>query len=67
MIKIGMWMLSQVQKCDSLCEIDMKDHANLRRCYLYKLSMNEALKWFKNIAFVASSQDSYVPYESARI
>jgi len=40
----------------------MKDTTNLRRCYLYNLAMNDSLNWFKNIAFVASSQDSYVPY-----
>jgi hypothetical protein len=45
----------------------MKDHENWRNCYLYKLSQNNGLKYFKNIAFLASSQDSYVPYESARI
>lgn len=67
LIKVGLWMLSQVQKCESLTQVKMKDNNSLRRCYLYDLAMNDSLKWFRNIAFVGSSQDSYVPYESARV
>jgi alpha-beta hydrolase superfamily lysophospholipase len=67
LIKMGLWVLSQIQKCESVSEVEMKDNGDLRRCYLYKLATNGSLNWFKKVSFVASSQDSYVPYESARV
>ena len=45
----------------------MKEHSDLRETTLYKLSKNGGLNDFKKLCFIGSSQDEYVPYESARI
>lgn len=34
---------------------------------MYRLSQSKSLNKFKQLALVGSSQDKYVPYESARI
>ena len=44
----------------------MRDQPNMRDTYMYKLSKKEQLNNFKKISFIASSQDEYVPYCSAR-
>jgi len=45
----------------------MADNANPRETCLYKISKFEGLHYFKNIFFFSSRQDSYAPFESARI
>lgn len=45
----------------------MMDSPNIQECFLYKLSQQKGLEWFKKITFLASHQDSYVPFYSARI
>lgn len=45
----------------------MKDHSDLRQTFLYKLSQEEGLEYFKNILLCGSSQDNYVPVHSAHI
>lgn len=55
------------QKTESIEQISMRDREELRNCFLYKLSRSKSLNKFKNMAFVSSSQDKYVPYESARV
>jgi hypothetical protein len=45
----------------------MKDTEDLRMSYFFRLSENKALNGFKKIVLISSSQDGYIPYESARI
>jgi hypothetical protein len=45
----------------------MRDSEDPRKTLLYTISRNNCLKPFKFLAFISSSQDEYVPYESARI
>ena len=45
----------------------MTDSSNLEECTLYKLSEFKGLNWFKHIVLVSSYQDSYAPFDSARI
>ena len=46
---------------------DYLPYTDPRQTFLYKLSQKGTLKSFKNVCFITSSQDEYVPYESARI
>lgn len=39
----------------------------MSECCLYKLSQTKGLQWFKHIVLVSSYQDSYAPFDSARI
>jgi hypothetical protein len=45
----------------------MKETANARKSFLYRLSQSKSLNGFKKLVFLSSSQDEYVPFESARI
>ena len=66
-ISTGMWFLKQWKKSKSLSQLLMTDSKNLEDTFLYKLSCDEGLKWFKNIILVSSFKDSYAPFDSARI
>ena len=45
----------------------MTDKQSPRDTFMYFLSLQPGLGWFKNIALVSSCQDLYAPFESARI
>ena len=45
----------------------MSDDSDLEKCFLYKLSEKQGLGWFKHILLISSYQDSYAPFDSARI
>lgn len=57
LIQAGLWIMNTWQKCDSIQEMSMRDHSDLRNTTLYKISKNESLKNFKKICFLSSSQD----------
>lgn len=47
-----------------MCSRDAKSH---RDTLLYRMSLYPELRKFRNVVFVSSPQDQYVPYESARV
>ena len=55
------------RKSVCLQQLRMSDNTDLEQCFLYKLSQMQGLGWFKHIVLVSSYQDSYAPFESARI
>jgi hypothetical protein len=63
----GMWFLKTWRKSKCLQQLRMSDATNLEDCALYKLSEFKGLNWFKHIVLVSSHQDSYAPFDSARI
>ena len=67
LIRVGLWLLTAIQKCEALLEMGMRDKENLRETTLYELSQNGSLNDFKKICLMCSSLDEYVVYESARI
>jgi hypothetical protein len=67
LVQAGLWLLNAWQKVPSLDELCMRDSSDLRKSLLYRLSENNSLKGFQKLALLSSSQDEYVPYESARI
>ena len=69
-IDAGMWFLKTWKKSTCLQQLRMTDYdssGSLETCYLYKLSQEKGLEWFKNIILVSSYQDMYAPFDSARI
>mmetsp|Transcript_31134 Transcript_31134/g.30585 ORF Transcript_31134/g.30585 Transcript_31134/m.30585 type:complete len:119 (+) Transcript_31134:1264-1620(+) len=62
-----MWLLKTWRKSRCLQQLRMGDSKNLEECFLYKLSEMKGLSWFKHIVLVSSYQDSYAPFDSARI
>lgn len=68
-IDAGIWFLKQLRKSQCLKQLTMADGPddNISNTFLYKLSKQPGLNWFKHICLVSSYQDTYSPFDSARI
>lgn len=62
LVQAGLWLLNAWQKVSSLEELCMRDGGDPRKTLLYRLSENNSLRGFQQLAFLSSSQDEYVPY-----
>ncbi|EGR31299.1 serine esterase, putative [Ichthyophthirius multifiliis] len=67
LINFGMWFLKIWKGSLCLKQLNLGDDKDIRNCFLYKLSKFEGLEWFRNVVLCSSTQDYYVPLESARI
>ncbi|CAF3725517.1 unnamed protein product [Adineta steineri] len=67
LVNMGMWLMQKWKKSCSLSQMSFKDHVDPKQTYIYKLSKKPCLEYFKNILLIASPQDRYVPFHSARI
>ncbi|XP_037022306.2 protein FAM135B [Artibeus jamaicensis] len=67
LVSTGLWLMQKLKKSGSLLQLTFRDNADLRKCFLYRLSQKTGLQYFKNVVLVASPQDRYVPFHSARI
>ncbi|XP_071485952.1 protein FAM135A-like [Diadema antillarum] len=66
-VNTGMWLMQKWKKSNSLLQLALRDHTDLRQTFLYKLSKAPGLTNFKHVVLVGSLQDRYVPIHSARI
>ncbi|XP_020043834.2 protein FAM135B [Castor canadensis] len=67
LVSTGLWLMQKLKKSGSLLQLTFRDNTDLRKCFLYQLSQKTGLQYFKNVVLVASPQDRYVPFHSARI
>ncbi|XP_069559478.1 protein FAM135B isoform X1 [Brachyistius frenatus] len=67
LVSTGLWLMQKLKKSGSLLQLTFKDHVEPRKTFLYLLSQKPGLQFFKNVVLVASPQDRYVPFHSARI
>ncbi|XP_008106542.2 protein FAM135B [Anolis carolinensis] len=67
LVSTGLWLMQKLKKSGSLLQLTFRDNTDLRKCFLYQLSQKTGLQYFKNVVLVASLQDRYVPFHSARI
>ncbi|XP_072007243.1 protein FAM135B isoform X2 [Engystomops pustulosus] len=67
LVSTGLWLMQKLKKSGSLLQLTFRDNADLRKSFLYQLSLKPGLQYFKNVVLVASPQDRYVPFHSARI
>lgn len=67
LVNMGLWIMQKWKRSGSLLQLSLKDHSDLKSTFLYKLSKKPTLEYFKNVLLVASLQDRYVPFHSARI
>lgn len=67
LVNMGMWFMQKWKKSGSLLQLSMKDTADVRQSFLYKLSQKPGLEFFKHVLLFGSLQDRYVPIHSARI
>lgn len=66
-VDAGMWLLKTWRKSICLTQLRMSDNSDLEKTFMFKLSETKGLEWFKNVILVSSYQDSYAPFDSARI
>ncbi|XP_041102428.1 protein FAM135B-like [Polyodon spathula] len=67
LVSTGLWLMQKFKKSGSLLQLTFRDHSDPRKTFLYLLSQKPGLQHFKNVVLVASPQDRYVPFHSARI
>lgn len=67
LLTTGIWVLKRWNKSVSLSQLSLSDNQDPTECFLYKLSQKKGLEFFENILLLASMQDKYVPFHSARI
>ncbi|XP_043923219.1 protein FAM135B [Protopterus annectens] len=67
LVSTGLWLMQKLKKSGSLLQLTFRDNVDLRKTFLYQLSQKPGLQYFKNVVLVASPQDRYVPFHSARI
>nr|XP_019946479.1 PREDICTED: protein FAM135B [Paralichthys olivaceus]XP_019946480.1 PREDICTED: protein FAM135B [Paralichthys olivaceus]XP_019946481.1 PREDICTED: protein FAM135B [Paralichthys olivaceus] len=67
LVSTGLWLMQKLKKSGSLLQLTFRDHVDPRKTFLYLLSQKPGLQFFKNVVLVASPQDRYVPFHSARI
>ena len=67
LISTGMWFYKNWNKSIALNQLSMADDKNIEKTCLFKLSQMNGLEWFKHIILISSYNDSYSPFDSARI
>ena len=64
----AMWIYQRWTKSDSLSQLNLKDDGDPKKGYVYSLAHRPVgLSAFKHVVLVASGQDRYAPFYSARI
>lgn len=53
----GMWLMNKWKKSTSMTQLRMADGRTVEECYLFRLSQQEGLSWFKHMILVSSYQD----------
>ena len=66
-VDAGLWLLNKMKHSSCLKQMSYTDSDRMEDTFMFRLSQLEGLEWFKHILLLASRQDYYAPYESARI
>ncbi len=66
-VSVGMWAVRKWYNSKSLQQLSLKDAPNPRDAFLFQLSEAPSLEYFRHVVLMASPQDKYVPYHSAKI
>ena len=66
-VDAGLWVLKRWKKSKCLEQLTMTDATEYQKTFIFQLSTQPGLSWFKNVLLVSSYQDRYVPVESARM
>ena len=66
-INTAIWIFKKWSNSSSLNQLSLTDTKDVRKSFLYQMSSFPGLSWFSNVILVSSKQDTYAPYDSARI
>ena len=67
LVDSAMWVMKKVKDMPSLHQLAMTDATSKAQCYLSQAAAAVQLNRFRHIVLVASPQDGYVPFYSARM
>lgn len=67
LVDSAMWVMKKVKDMPSLHQLAMTDSPSKSQCYLSRAAAVVELNRFRHVVLVASPQDGYVPFYSARI
>ena len=66
-ISAGMWFVRKFYHSQSLLQLSLKDAPTPSEGFLYHLSESQTFECFKHVVLLTSTQDKYVPHQSARL
>jgi len=67
LIDTGIYMLKKWRKVVTLEQLAFTDNVDVKETFLYKLSKERGLEYFKHVILCSAHQDKYCPFHSARI
>lgn len=67
LVDIGMWYMKNFKSDQSFLQMAGTDNPSFAQTFLFNLSLDTGLSWFKNVILAASHQDKYVNFHSARM
>jgi hypothetical protein len=67
LVSTGMWVLKKWYKSVCLNQLELGDDTDYKKTFMFELSKFNELSNFAHIFLVASQQDKYVPFHSARV
>ena len=67
LVSTGLWFLQAWGQSLALKQLAGKDSSQLTETFIWRLAGNQSLARFRSVLLVASHQDSYVPFDSARL
>lgn len=66
-VSAGMWFLRKYYQSQSLLQLSMKDAQDPKDSFLYHLNECPTFEHFCHVVLVSSTQDKYVPFQSAKL
>jgi hypothetical protein len=67
LVNAGLFLLKKLRKSLCLQQLSMADADKPEDTFVWKLSQAQGMEHFEHIVLVSSQQDTYAPYDSARI
>jgi len=67
LVRGGLAILKMWNKSQALTQLSLGDDSDPRKSFMYYLSTQKGLEYFRHVLLISSPADKYTPYHSARI
>jgi hypothetical protein len=67
LVGAGMWILKKINKGSVIQQLNLEDGNNVKESLIYRMSNMEGFEMFNRVVLISSHQDTYVPFDSARV
>ena len=64
---LGMWFMQKWKKSGSLHQLALKDANDIRKTFMYRLSLKSNLHRFRHVLLAGSTQDRYVDIRTTEL